>query len=150
MRPTRERLFLDIADSLARMGTCSRKGVGAVIVVNGRIVATGWNGALPGERHCDHSVVDNVVGDMEGGHCSNALHAEANAVAQAASSGVSIAGGVAYTSVTPCRHCYQLLRASGVVAIIYRGEYRMHPTVEASGVVRREIDFTHTDAGGNT
>ena len=137
MRPTRERLFLDIADSLARMGTCSRKGVGAVITVRGRIVATGWNGALPSERHCDHA----DGGDMENGHCSNALHAEANAVAQAASSGVSIAGGVAYVSVTPCRHCYQLLRASGVVSIVYRGDYRMHPIVAASGIVRQEIDF---------
>jgi dCMP deaminase len=138
MRPSRESLFLDISDSLARMGTCSRKGVGCVVVVSGRIVATGWNGALPGARHCDHT----DGGDMENGHCSNAIHAEANAVAQAASTAVSLAGGTAYTSVTPCRHCYQLLRASGVSKIIYRGDYRMHPLVEASGVVRREINFS--------
>lgn len=149
-RPSREKTFLDVAAVLALQGTCSRAQVGCVIVVAGRIVATGWNGALPGARHCDHSMqvteegkiqgeVDRLVeGDTEFGHCSNAIHAEMNAIAQAASSGVSIAGATAYTTHAPCRPCYQMLRASGVELVVYRAAYRVHPLVATSVHVRSE------------
>ncbi len=153
-RPSPETTFLDAAEVFARRGTCSRAQVGCVIVdEHQRVVATGYNGALPGARHCSHveETVDTYDGatlvhvertgkytDMEHGHCSNALHAEANAIAHAAAAGVALRGATAYVTHAPCRPCYQLLRAAGVVGIVYRSAYRVHPLVAASPYVRKE------------
>lgn len=72
---------------------------------------------------------------MEHGHCSNALHAEVNAIANATASGRKI--HAAYITHAPCRPCYQLLRAAGVEDIVYKGDYRLHPMVEKSPYVRK-------------
>lgn len=146
-RPSWDAYFLELAAVVAKRGTCSRASVGCVIVDGRkRVISTGYNGALPGARHCSHHVIEDYsddedgngvyerVHDMENGHCSNALHAEANAVCNAVA---SLVGATAYVTVTPCLKCYQLLRAAGVTSIVYAGEYRPHPIVEASVYTRK-------------
>lgn len=129
------------AETAARRSTCPRAAVGCVLIRDGAVIATGYNGALAGARHCDHSLREfypdregivppmRVEGDVEHDHCSNAVHAEANAVAYAARAGVSLEGADAYLTHAPCRVCWHLLRAAGVSSIYFRNAYRLHPRV---------------------
>jgi len=101
--------FMNIARQAATRSTCPRKHVGAVIVRDRTILSTGYNGALPGLPHCE-----DVGCMMEDGHCVATVHAEANAVLQAAKNGVAIAGGELYTTASPCWPCFKLLATVGI------------------------------------
>ncbi|MRR13712.1 deaminase, partial [bacterium] len=79
---------MGIAEQVATRSTCDRKHIGAVLVRDKSILSTGYNGSLRGAPHCDEA-----GHDMENGHCVRTVHAEANAVAQAAQNGVALAGG---------------------------------------------------------
>ncbi len=110
---------MKIAEQVATRSTCDRKHVGAVIVRDRTILSTGYNGSLRGAPHC------NDVGcEMENGHCVRTIHAEANAVAQAARNGVRIDGGEAYITASPCLTCFKLLANSGITTIYYKEFYR--------------------------
>lgn len=137
MRPTWDQYFLDIALAVSKRATCSRLQCACVIVnEDHQIVATGYNGAPAGLRHCDHRVREQVViglncttmfegpGDMENGHCSRAQHAERNAIAQAAKHGVSVKGATCYTSGTPCLDCARLLVSAGIKRHVFGLTYR--------------------------
>ena len=91
--------------------------VGAVIVKDKRILATGYNGAPVGMRHCDHT----AGGDMRDGHCARSTHAEQNALVQAARHGTSIAGGTMYCTDHPCLTCAKLMINAGLDARRVRG-----------------------------
>ena len=111
--------FMNIADQVATRSTCDRKHVGAVIVRENMILSTGYNGSVRGGPHCD------VVGhDMEHDHCVRTVHAEANAVAQAAKNGVIINEGEIFITASPCLTCFKLLANAGIRAIHYREFYR--------------------------
>ena len=114
--------FMDIAEAVSRRATCPRASVGAVIVKDNRLVATGYNGALAGSRHC----TDEGVGcKMVDGHCKRTMHAEMNAVAYAARNGVSLQGTTLYLyGKDVCRECRNVLIAAGV-------EFYMHRKTEA-------------------
>lgn len=102
--------FINIAKVTSERATCNRRKVGAVLVKDRRILATGYNGSPPGEPHC------NDVGcQMENGHCARTIHAEANAVAQAARFGISIEGARLYCTLEPCPTCAKLLQSAGVL-----------------------------------
>lgn len=110
--------FLAIAKQAATRATCDRLHVGCVLVRDKCILATGYNGSVIGRPHCDdvgHEIID--------GHCIRTVHAEANAVAQAARNGVSIEGATAYVTHKPCDKCWKLLQNAGVISIIYAEEY---------------------------
>ena len=95
-RPNWDDYFMDIAFAVAERSTCDRAHVGAVLVRDRRILTTGYNGAPAGLPHCDevgHLIVD--------GHCVRALHAEQNAIIQAALHGISIQGATAYVTHQP-------------------------------------------------
>ncbi|HGJ65715.1 TPA: dCMP deaminase family protein, partial [bacterium] len=111
--------FMNIAEQVATRSTCDRKHVGAVIVRDKTILSTGYNGSIRGAPHCD-----DVGHDMENGHCVRTVHAEANAVAQAAKHGVSIDGAEIYVTASPCLSCFKLLANSGVKVIYYKEFYR--------------------------
>lgn len=83
------------------------------------ILATGYNGAPAGLRHCDHS----AGGDMLAGHCARSTHAEQNAIVQAARHGISIEGATLYSTDNPCLTCAKLLINAGVVRIVYEQAY---------------------------
>jgi len=113
IRPSWDNQFMEIARITARRATCDRSHVGCVLVVERRIVSTGYNGSFPGAVHCDevgHHMVD--------GRCTRTVHAEMNAVADAARRGVSIEGATAYLTREPCPMCLKLLIAAGIFRVV--------------------------------
>ncbi len=117
-RPSWDDYFMDIAFTVAQRSTCDRAHVGAVLVRDRRILTTGYNGAPVGSPHCDdvgHLMVD--------GHCVRTLHAEQNAIIQAALHGVSTEGATAYVTHQPCITCAKMLINSGVRQVVYAGNY---------------------------
>lgn len=129
--------LISIARSYSKAGKCSRKQVGAIVVVDGTVVAQGWNGSPRGTRHCDHETLveadgegETVLtpGDMENGHCALAAHAECNCIANAAREGISVKGGTLYVTVQPCfRPCAALIVNAGIRRIVYEEAYRPDP-----------------------
>jgi dCMP deaminase len=124
--------FMNIARQVASRSTCDRKNVGAVIVRDRTILSTGYNGSIRGLAHCDE------VGHlMEDGHCVRTVHAEANAIAQAARNGVAIEGAEIYITASPCWGCFRLLANSGIRRIHYGEFYRdakIHDFAEEAGI----------------
>ena len=124
--------FMNIARQVATRSTCDRKHVGAVIVRDKTILSTGYNGSIRGSAHCD-----DAGHLMENGHCVRTVHAEANAVAQAARNGVRIDGSEIYVTASPCWNCFRLVVNAGVGQIYY-GEFyrdtRIHDFAEELGI----------------
>lgn len=110
---------MKIADQVASRSTCERKHVGAVIVRDKTILSTGYNGSLRGAPHCD-----DVGHDMESGHCVRTVHAESNAIAQAAKHGVMIDRSEMYVTASPCLTCFKLVANAGITKIYYKEFYR--------------------------
>lgn len=111
--------FMNIADQVATRSTCGRKHVGAVIVRDRTILSTGYNGSLRGAPHCD-----DAGHDMENDHCVRTVHAEANAIAQAAKQGVRIDLAEIYVTASPCLNCFKLVANAGITKIYYKEFYR--------------------------
>lgn len=117
-RPDFDTYVMDIAHLAAARSTCDRARVGCILVQDRYIIATGYNGAPSGMPHCDdygHLLVD--------GHCIRTIHAEQNAVAQAAMHGVSTMGATAYVTHMPCVSCAKLLIAAGIANVVYAEGY---------------------------
>lgn len=111
--------FMDIARLVATRATCDRKHVGAVIVRDNSILSTGYNGSISGAPHCD-----DVGHMMEDGHCVRTVHAEANAILQAARHGVRVEGATIYTTASPCWPCFQKIVTAGIKTIVFGELYR--------------------------
>ncbi len=111
--------FMNIARQVATRSTCDRKHIGAVIVRDKTILSTGYNGSLRGAPHCDET-----GHDMENGHCMRTVHAEANAVAQAAKHGIMIDNAELYVTASPCLTCFKLVANAGISVIYYLEFYR--------------------------
>jgi len=111
--------FMAIARQVATRATCDRKHVGAVIVRERTILSTGYNGSVRGLEHCDE-----VGHMMEAGHCVRTIHAEANAINQAARNGVAIGGGDIYITASPCWQCFKMIANVGIKRIIFGEFYR--------------------------
>jgi dCMP deaminase len=111
--------FMQIAQVVASRSTCHRKFVGAVIVRNRTILSTGYNGSIRGMPHCT-----DVGHMMEAGHCVATIHAEANAILQAAKNGVMIEGSAVYVTASPCWNCFKQCCNAGVNRICYGEFYR--------------------------
>ena len=130
--------FMAIARATATRATCNRKLVGAVIVSPDRaIIATGYNGSIRGMPHCD-----DVGHMMEDGHCVRTVHAEANAIAQAARLGVSVKGATVYVTASPCWPCFKLLANAGIASIFFGEFYRDVRIFEAAdtiGILLRDL-----------
>jgi dCMP deaminase len=117
--------FMNIAREVATRSTCHRKNVGAVIVRDKSILSTGYNGSIRGTPHCD-----DAGHDMVGGHCVRTVHAEANAIIQAARHGVRIDGADIYTTASPCWECFKLIANAGIHRIYYGEFYREEKSFE--------------------
>ncbi len=118
--------FMRIAVEVATRATCDRKHVGAVIVRDKSILATGYNGSIRGLSHC------NDVGHlMQDGHCARTVHAEANAIAQSARNGVRVDGATIYVTAAPCWPCFRLIANAGIISIVYSEPYRLDENVIA-------------------
>ena len=111
--------FMNIAKVVSSRSTCDRKFVGAVIVQDKTILSTGYNGSIRKLEHCDEA------GHMiENDHCVATIHAEANAILQAAKNGVSIDGSTIYTTASPCWPCFKLIANAGIKRICFGEFYR--------------------------
>ncbi len=119
MRVDWHEYFMSIAYQAATRSTCPRKHVGAVIVRDKTILSTGYNGSIRGLEQCE-----DVGCTMEDGHCVATVHAEANAIIQAAKNGIMIAGGELYTTASPCWGCFKLIANAGLKTIYYGEFYR--------------------------
>ncbi len=111
------RYFMNLAIQAATRSTCPRKHVGAVIVRDKSILSTGYNGSSRGAPHCDEAGCL-----MENGHCVRTVHAEANAIVQAARNGVRLEDAEIYVTASPCFNCFKLIVNAGI-RTIYFGEF---------------------------
>ncbi len=118
-RPSWDEYFIEITRAVAKRSTCNRAQVGAIIVKDKRILTTGYNGAPRGLPHCT-----DVGCEIVDGHCVRTLHAEQNAIIQAALHGVSVAGGTIYSTHQPCHVCAKMIINAGLVRVVYAGAYQ--------------------------
>ena len=118
-RASWDEYFMNIARMVATRATCDRKHVGAVLVRDRTLLSTGYNGSIRGLGHCSEE-----GHMMEDGHCVRTVHAEANAIIQAAKNGVAIDGATIYTTASPCWPCFKLIANSGVKRIVFGEFYR--------------------------
>lgn len=118
-RASWDEYFMRIALQAATRSTCDRKHVGAVIVRDKTVLSTGYNGSIRGMPHCD-----DVGHMMENDHCVATVHAEANAIIQAARHGTAIDNSDIYISASPCWNCFKLIVNSGIRRIFYLEFYR--------------------------
>ena len=131
-----EEYFMNIAKQVASRSTCDRKHVGAVIARDKTILSTGYNGSIRGMPHCDE------VGHlMENDHCVATIHAEANAVLQAAKNGVMINNSEIYITASPCWTCFKMLANAGIKKIYYGEFYRDERIFDVAK--KLEIELTH-------
>jgi len=125
-RPTWEEYFLEMARVVAHRSTCLRRRVGALLVRDKRILATGYNGAPAGLPHCEDVGClreQKRIPPGERQELCRGLHAEQNAVIQGALHGVSLKGSVLYATTQPCVTCAKMLINAGVRRVVYEGEY---------------------------
>jgi len=133
-RDSWDEYFMGIARQVATRATCDRKHVGALLVRDRTILSTGYNGSIRGLPHCD-----DVGHMMENGHCVATVHAEANAIIQAARNGVRIDGAIIYTTASPCWPCFKLIANSGCVKIVFGEFYRDQRIFEYAEKLKIEL-----------
>jgi len=141
-RPSWHQYFMTITRQVAERSTCQRAKVGAVIVRDKNILATGYNGAPAGMPHCIdvgclmyQSKTPN--GETEE-NCFRTIHAEMNAIAQAAKNGSTIKDASIYITHTPCIHCLKVLVNTGIKSIYYEKPYKLHTLDEL-------LRYTHVE-----
>jgi dCMP deaminase len=146
-RPDNDTYFMRMAELVSTRSTCLRRQVGAVIVKEKRVLTTGYNGAPKGLRHCEEVGCVRMENNIESGtrhELCRGVHAEQNAVIQAAYFGVSIKDSSIYTTNFPCVLCSKILLNAGIVEIIYKNDYidSMSKNIldEAKTIVRRYVE----------
>ncbi len=126
MRPSWDDYFMEIADVVATRSTCVRRRVGAILVKDKRILATGYNGAPAGIQHCGEAGCLREKLEIPSGErheLCRGLHAEQNAIIQCAVHGVNLQGAVLYSTTQPCVLCSKMLINAGIKTIVFRGSY---------------------------
>lgn len=126
MRPDWDTYFMRITKLVATRSSCLRRSVGAVLVKDKRILATGYNGAPAGMAHCEEAgcLRDRLhIPSGERHELCRGLHAEQNAIIQAARQGTEIKDSTLYCTTAPCSLCAKMLINAGVTRIVYEGSY---------------------------
>jgi dCMP deaminase len=122
MRPEIDDYFLELVAVIAKRSTCLHRAVGAVLVRDNQTLATGYNGAPSGEPHCEVVGCTKPESGMGMERC-RAVHAEQNAIIQAALHGVSIEGATLYCTHQPCSLCAKMLKNAKIKRIVYTESY---------------------------
>lgn len=125
-RPSNDEYFMSMAELVAQRSTCVRRRVGAVIVKDKHILSTGYNGSPKGTRHCEDLGCIRVQLNVPSGtrhELCRGVHAEQNAVAQAAYFGVSVKDATIYTTTFPCSMCTKILINAGLSEVVYKVGY---------------------------
>ncbi|MCK9290867.1 MAG: cytidine/deoxycytidylate deaminase family protein [Bacteroidales bacterium] len=145
-RPSWDEYFLNLADAAASRATCDRGRSGCVIVKDRQILVTGYVGSPRGLPHCDDvgHLMKKVI--HEDGtvtqHCMRTVHAEQNAITQAARRGIALEGGTLYCRMTPCRTCAMLIINCGIERVVCERKY--HAGAESEAMFKEagvKIDF---------
>jgi dCMP deaminase len=146
MRPDWDSYFMKIAFAVSERSTCDRALVGCVLVRDKRILTSGFNGSPSGQPHCDevgHLLVE--------GHCVRTIHAETNAIIQAALHGVSTRDSTCYVTHFPCINCTKALINAGIVRLVYHFAYRVDENaLDFLDRARMEIVQLDMDPNHNT
>jgi dCMP deaminase len=143
-RASWDEYFMAIAGQVATRSTCDRKHVGAVIVRDRMILATGYNGSIRGLPHCD-----DVGHLIEDGHCVRTTHAEANALVQAARNGVRVEGAGIYVTASPCFGCFKLIANAGLMRIVFGEFYRDERIFDLSQQLGMELVHLPSSEAGH-
>lgn len=125
-RPDNDTYFMRMAELVATRSTCLRRNVGAVVVKEKRVLTTGYNGAPKGLKHCAEVGCVRMTNNVESGtrhELCRGVHAEQNAVIQAAYFGVSIKDSTIYTTNFPCVLCTKIIINAGIKEVVYKDEY---------------------------
>ena len=138
IRPTWDEYFIELAHTAAKRATCDRGRSGCVIVRDKQVLVTGYVGSPKGLPHCDDvgHLMKKVTHD-DGSvtqHCMRTVHAEQNAICQAARSGISLDGGTLYCRMTPCRTCAMLIINCGIERVVC--QFRYHAGGESEEMFR--------------
>jgi dCMP deaminase len=150
IRPSWDEYFMSIAEIIGSRATCARGRSGCVIVRDRQILVTGYVGSPVGMPHCDEvghemSKVINDDGTISD-HCIRTVHAEQNAIAQAAKLGVSVNGATVYSHMVPCYVCAKIMINSGIKKFVANKDYhasaKTKKLFEQAGVV---LDILHTE-----
>jgi len=128
VRPSWDDYFMEVAHAISKRATCDRGRSGCVIAKDRRLIVTGYVGSPAGFSHCDevgHHLrkVTHEGGDVTE-HCMRTVHAEQNAICQAAKLGVAIDGATIYTRMTPCRTCAMLIINCGIKRVVCERKYQ--------------------------
>ena len=143
-RPSNDEYFMEMAQLVSSRSTCLRRKVGAVIVKEKRVLSTGYNGSPKGTKHCEELGCIRVKLNVPSGtrhELCRGVHAEQNAVTQAAYFGVSVDGATIYTTTYPCSMCAKILINAGIKEIIYSEGYAddlSKDLLEEAGIKIRE------------
>jgi dCMP deaminase len=149
-RPSWDEYFMEVASSIAKRATCDRGRSGCVIARDNQILATGYVGAPAGLPHCDEAGHEMRKVLREDGsisqHCVRTVHAEQNAICQAAKRGVSIDAATLYCRMTPCRTCAMMIINCGIRRIV--AERRYHAGAESEAMFREAglvLEYVHDE-----
>jgi dCMP deaminase len=145
-RPQWDEYFMNIATVVAARSNCIRRQVAAIIVVDKRIISTGYNGTPRGTKNCNEGGCPRCAESPESGKrldeclCS---HGEENAIVQAAYHGTSVKGGVLYSTCSPCLICTKMIINAGISEVVFNEEYPLAETslalLEEAGVRVRKL-----------
>jgi dCMP deaminase len=126
-RPSWDEYFMEVCDAIAKRATCDRGRSGCVIAKGNQLLVTGYVGAPAGLPHCDevgHQLKKMLHEDETiTTHCVRTVHAEQNAICQAAKRGISVDGATLYCRMTPCRTCAMLIINCGIVRVVCQRRY---------------------------
>ncbi len=139
VRPTWDEYFMEVVCAVSRRATCDRGRTGVVIVKNNQILATGYVGSAAGDDHCDengHQYQKRLNPDgTTSEHCVRTVHAELNALAQAAKRGVAVDGATLYCKLEPCPVCAKVMVNAGIKRVVCQGAY--HNAAESRRVFKK-------------
>lgn len=150
VRPSWDEYFMEVMEAISKRATCDRGKSGCVIVKNKQILVTGYVGSPKGLPHCDdvgHQLKkalneDGTISE----HCVRTVHAEQNAICQAAKLGVPVDGATVYCRMTPCRVCAMLLINCGIVRVVCERKY--HAGAETEEMFKKvgiKLEFVHDE-----
>jgi dCMP deaminase len=134
-RPSWDEYFLEVMHAVSKRATCDRGRSGCVIARDRQILVTGYVGSPPGMAHCDEVGHQLKTLTHEDGrateHCMRTIHAEQNAICQAARLGIALAGATLYCRMTPCRTCAMLILTVGIARVVCEKRYHAAEESEA-------------------
>lgn len=145
-RPSWDDYFMEICDTVAKRATCGRGRSGCIIAKDNRILVTGYVGSPAGLPHCDevgHQMKQMIHEDGSvTQHCVRTVHAEQNAICQAAKNGISIEGATLYCRMTPCRTCAMLIINCGIKRVVCQKRY--HDSADSLAMFAQAgVEITH-------